>query len=102
MVTYATDTAAVVALGSDIVAMADGVGGAAAAVGATPSLDGPCGTAGALAAFAEAYGQTAERLRTDVVALGRLTQAVGAEYDAVEASAIRLYIGTDRQTGSDG
>jgi hypothetical protein len=105
MVTFATEPAAVRGLGSDIVAMASDVDRATAAVGAlgalgaTASLDGPPRTAAALADFAEAYGQTTERLRDDVVALGRLTQAVGAEYDAVETAAFRLYLANEYDLG---
>jgi hypothetical protein len=90
MVTFRTDTGAVIGLGGDIVAKAASVDGAAGQVAGTPCLAGPPETAAALADFAHAYGQTTQRLHDDVVALGRLTQATGAEYDAVEAAAAQV------------
>jgi hypothetical protein len=90
MTTYSTDTGRVMALGTSIVTMAGGVDGAASDVAGTPCLAGPPETAAALAAFAQAYGQTTSRLHDDVVALGRLTQAAAAEYDAVEAAATQI------------
>jgi hypothetical protein len=89
--TYSADTGAIVGLGGDIVTMAGDVDKAAAAVSGTPCLAGPPDTSTALADFAKAYGQTTDRLRDDVIALGRLTQAAGAEYDAVETAASQLH-----------
>lgn len=86
-----TDTAGVIGLGTDIVGMAGGVDGATAAVGAPHGVEDPPATASALAELMTAYRRSTQRLRDDVVALGRLTQAAGAEYDAVESAAARLH-----------
>jgi hypothetical protein len=93
MATYSTDTTAVVDLGGDIVAMAGDVDEAATKVAGISDLADPPDTVAALAGFAKAYGQTTSRLHDDVIALGRLTQAAGAEYDAVETAATQLYFG---------
>jgi hypothetical protein len=96
MVTYSADTGGIMTLGGDIVGMAARVDGAARDVGGTPCLAGPPETAAALARFARAYGRSTDRLRDDVVALGRLTQAAAAEYDAVETAAAQV----DRVAGT--
>jgi hypothetical protein len=90
MVTYRTDTGAVTNLGGGIVSMAGDVDDVVAGVAGIPNVGDPPHTAAALVDFTKAYRQTTERLQADVVALGRLTQAAGAEYAAVEAAAAQV------------
>lgn len=84
--TIQTDPSAVVAMGGRVAGLAAGLRGGAAAVG-RGAVDGPPRTAAALASFARAYAQTVANLHDDVVALGRLTQVAGANYERVEAAA---------------
>lgn len=90
MVTFRTDTSAVVDLGGEVVTMAADVDQAAGDVAGIPCLAGPPATAAALRELAQAYGQTTQRLHDDVVALGLLTQAAGAAYAEVETAAAQL------------
>ena len=90
MVTISTCPSFVVDLGGQIAAKVTGLDDVVADVAGAPDVGDPPQTAGALVDFLTAYKQTVKRLRDDVVALGRLTQAAGAEYDAVEAAATRV------------
>ena len=88
MASFETRPADVVAMGGRVAALAAGLDGDAAAVG-RDRLDGPPRTAAALARFADAYRTSVANLRDDVVALGRLTQVAGSNYERVEAAATR-------------
>lgn len=85
-----TRPADVVAMGARVAALAAGMRGDERAVGDGP-VDGPPRTVAALARFATAYGDTVRNLGDDVVALGRLTQVAGANYERVEACAARRF-----------
>ncbi|HET7488111.1 MAG TPA: hypothetical protein VFJ85_09290 [Acidimicrobiales bacterium] len=90
MVTCEANPTDIVAMGGRIANAAGPLGGQGDAVAhATP--EAPPATARALEHFAKAYGQTVHNLAVDVIALGRLTQVAGTNYERVEQAAARSW-----------